>query len=57
MTRKRLTQAKIDKAVKAVASACGGAAQVVILPDGTIRILPADAAAPRRFDKKVPVDL
>lgn len=55
MTRPRLTQAKIDKAVKAVAAACG-AAQVVIEPDGTVRVLPADQAAPR-FDKRTPVDL
>lgn len=56
MTRPRLTQAKIDKAVQAVAKACG-AAQVVIDPDGTVRILPADQVQPRRFDKRAPVDL
>jgi hypothetical protein len=55
MAKPRLTQAKIDKAVKAVAAACGGA-QVVIEPDGTVRVLPADQAPPR-FDKRVPVDL
>lgn len=37
--RKRLTQSKLEKAVKAVSATCG-AAQVVIEPDGTIRILP-----------------
>lgn len=37
--RKRLTQSKIEKAVKAVSAACG-AAQVVIEPDGTIRVVP-----------------
>lgn len=45
--RKRLTQSKLEKAVKAVA-ATSGAAQVVIEPDGTIRVVPvatpADAA-------------
>lgn len=39
MTRKRLTQSKIEKAVKAVTAACG-AAEVVIEPDGTIRVTP-----------------
>ncbi|CAB5079538.1 hypothetical protein UFOVP143_15 [uncultured Caudovirales phage] len=52
----RLTQARIDKAVKAV-TAASGAAQVIIDPDGTVRILPADQPAPRRFDKRAPVDL
>ena len=37
--RKRLTQSKLEKAVKAVSAACG-AAQVVIEPDGTIRVVP-----------------
>jgi hypothetical protein len=50
----RLTQARIDKAVKAVTAASGGA-QVIIEPDGTVRIAPADQ--PRQFDKKAPVDL
>lgn len=48
--RTRLTQSRMDKAVKAVAAA-SGAAQVVIEPDGTVRILPADKSEPRRFDK------
>jgi hypothetical protein len=52
----RLTQARIDKAVKAVTAASGGA-QVIIEPDGTVRILPADQHQPRQFDKKAPVDL
>ena len=56
MSKPRLTQAKIDKAVRAVAAACG-AAQVVIDPDGTVRILPAEHDQPRRFDKRAPVDL
>lgn len=41
-TRRRLTQSKLDKAVAAVAAA-SGAAQIVIEPDGTIRVLPAEA--------------
>lgn len=56
MSRKRLTQSKLEKAVKAVAAACG-AAQVVIEPDGTIRVAPVEAAKVTRFDRKVPVDL
>lgn len=52
----RVTQAKIEKAVKAVASICG-AAQVVIEPDGTIRISPVDLAKPAPVDRKKPVRL
>jgi hypothetical protein len=36
----RVTQSKIDKAVKAVAAVCG-AAQVVFETDGRVRVLPA----------------
>lgn len=43
MTRPRLTQSKIEKLVKAVAAACGSA-QVVIEPDGTVRVLPAEVS-------------
>jgi hypothetical protein len=55
----RLTQAKIDKAVKAVADACGGAAQVVIEPDGTVRVLPAlpGQASPPQLVHKGPIRL
>lgn len=48
--RKRLTQSKLEKAVKAVSAACGSA-QVVIEPDGTIRIIPvASSGAPIQYD-------
>lgn len=54
MTRKRLTQSKIDKAVKAVAAACGYAPQVVIEPDGTIRVVPvADVPKPSQYEGKI----
>lgn len=52
----RVTQAKIEKAVRAVAAACGGA-QVVIEPDGTIRISPVDVAKAPAVDRKRPVEL
>jgi hypothetical protein len=52
----RLTQARIDKAVKAVMAACGGV-QIVIAPDGTVRVLPASPETAPRVDKKAPVDL
>jgi hypothetical protein len=57
MPRKRLTLSKLEKAVKAVAAACGATPQVVIEPDGTIRVVPIDATAAPRFDRKAPVDL
>jgi hypothetical protein len=48
--RKRLTQSKLEKAVKAIAAICG-AAQVVIEPDGTIRILPvASSESPVHYN-------
>ena len=56
MPRARVTQSKLDKAVKAVAAACG-AAEVVIEPDGTIRVIPVDAAKLQRFDSKAVVDM
>lgn len=47
--RRRLTQSKLEKAVKAVSAACG-AAQVVIEPDGTIRVLPvASTESPAHY--------
>lgn len=49
MTRARITQSKITKAVKAVAEACG-TAQVVIEQDGTIRIGPVDKAPDRTVE-------
>jgi hypothetical protein len=57
MPRKRLTQSKLDKAVKAVAAICGAAPQVVIEPDGTIRVVPVTVTTDPRFDRKAPVDL
>lgn len=47
--RKRLTQSKLEKAVRAVSAACG-AAQVVIETDGTIRVLPvASSESPSHY--------
>lgn len=49
MIRKRLTQSRLEKAVKAVSAVCG-AAQVIIEPDGTIRILPvASSESPAHY--------
>lgn len=51
--RKRLTQSKLEKAVKAVSAACG-AAQVVIEPDGTIRVIPvATSEAPTQYHGEI----
>lgn len=55
MPRARVTQSKIDKAVKAVAAACG-AAQVVIEPDGTIRVMPV-AKPTEEAEYKGPIKL
>lgn len=54
MPRKRLTQSKLEKAVKAVAAACGSAPQVVIEPDGTIRVVPiAPGSAPNQYKGEI----
>ena len=57
MTRPRLTKAKLEKAIAAVAAACGAVPQVVIEPDGTIRITPLDKARPTPVDRPKPVRL
>lgn len=57
MTRRRLTQSKLEKAVAAVAAACGATPQIEILPDGTIRITPVDKAQGRPVDTRKPVRL
>ena len=38
MKRARLTRSKLERAIAAVAAVCGAVPQVVIEPDGTIRI-------------------
>lgn len=53
----RLTQSKLEKAVKAVAAACGAAPRVVIEPDGTIRIEPVEKGKPLPVDRPKPVSL
>ena len=59
MTRRRLTQSKLEKAVAAVAAACGATPQVEILPDGTIRITPVDAKKGKSLavDRPKPISL
>jgi hypothetical protein len=57
MGRARLTRSKLEKAIAAVAAACGAVPQVVIEPDGTIRISPMDQAKPRPVDRPKPVRL
>lgn len=49
--RSRLTQSKLEKAIKAVSAACGAAPRVVLEPDGTIRVEPVDKANPPPVDR------
>ena len=58
MKRARLTKSKLEKAIAAVAAACGSVPQVVIEPDGTIRITPLDRIPPLvKVDRPKPVRL
>jgi len=55
-TAARVTQADIARVLRAVESA-GARVRVDVLPDGTIRMEPVDAAKATRVDSRTPVDL
>jgi hypothetical protein len=55
-TAAKVTQADIARVLRAIESV-GAKVRVEVLPDGTIRMEPVDAAEITRVDLRTPVDL
>lgn len=55
-TAAKVTQADIARVLRAIESV-GAKVRVDVLPDGTIRMEPVDAAVVAKVDRRVPVEL
>lgn len=52
----KITQADIARVLRAI-KVVGANVRVDVLPDGTIRMEPVDAAVGAKVDRRIPVDL